>query len=78
MQTNPAYTQLYHKDGNRKEDLTRLPLYAPKGQTAPLYLLRHFQPSSIAICLYAVSHSNHARKTAVIPLRQIFRSCAAT
>ncbi|RDX40274.1 hypothetical protein OH76DRAFT_1366482 [Lentinus brumalis] len=42
VQTLPAYNQLYHKNGNRKEDPTPLPLYAPKGQTAPEHPLRPF------------------------------------
>ena len=34
-QSLPAYNQLYHKNGVRKEDPTPLPLYAPEGQTPP-------------------------------------------
>ena len=41
-QSLPAYNQLYHKNGVRKEDPTPLPLYAPAGQTPPEHPLRPF------------------------------------
>ena len=34
-QSLPGYNQLYYKNGTRREDLTPLPRYTPKGQPAP-------------------------------------------
>ncbi|RPD66650.1 hypothetical protein L227DRAFT_560016 [Lentinus tigrinus ALCF2SS1-6] len=62
-QTLPAYNQLYHKNGVRKEDPTPLPLYAPEGQTPPEHPPRPFP----TICKQTPLHKAQVFSTPPLP-----------